>query len=567
MSNGILVVSFSVPVELSTDRLNSAAAGYVSAARRDPDGKGLRIALARKLTLHSMQANERLFVDLLPDSWTGSPPPLPQEVVEDLARRAKEADRRQRQMRLLAQQKQMAVTRVHVANQPTFSRYVFELPQLVAVLAERNGEKFDLQFDAPVKFDLAEAKASLPAMIDRIDAVTGEQTTTIRFTFIGKVDLRSFREDNSYVLDVAQPAATQQRRSDDREPRPTDAAAATGGLPSVLAAPLTVPARGAGNTRRADPFPMPDTVPSTMTFDPATEIEAANRMSIRQAKPVATAAAARPHPAPITAMPVDAATVEQREAMARTSPPTPAPATAGAMAQAAPATAAAPSAAAVPAPPTTAPLVPAGSASPLTAPPAVTAGAASAGATASLKVEVRREGDGIKLVFPFAVSTAGAVFRRADTLWAVFDSGDSDRCFRLADRRDPHNRRRFRLKLPRFPAHPPQARAASPHLDQRRYRMDNRDRRYRVRSHAADRDHPQRRERRTVDGGGAVRAAAIGPPPGRPRCRGCAVRRHRVSAAAWDAQGAGLRRVPGAGHNARACDRAICRRSRRRSRW
>jgi hypothetical protein len=83
MSNGILVVSFNVPVELSIDRLNSAAAGYVSAARRDPDGKGLRIALARKLALHSMQANDRLFVDLLPDNWKGPPPSLPQELVEE----------------------------------------------------------------------------------------------------------------------------------------------------------------------------------------------------------------------------------------------------------------------------------------------------------------------------------------------------------------------------------------------------------------------------------------------------------------------------------------------------
>ena len=195
MSNGILVISFNVPVEVSIDRLNSAAAGYVSAARRDPDGKGLRIALARKLALHSMQANDRLFVDLLPDNWRGPPPPLPQEVVEELARRAKEADRRQRQIRLLAQQKQMMLTRVRVAHQPTFSRYVFELPELVAVIAERNGEKFNLQFDAPLKFDLAEAKASLPPMIERIDAETGEQTTTIKFSFIGKVDVRSFRED------------------------------------------------------------------------------------------------------------------------------------------------------------------------------------------------------------------------------------------------------------------------------------------------------------------------------------------------------------------------------------
>ncbi len=44
MSNGILVISFNVPVQLSVDRIDSIA-GYVSAARRDPDGKGVSIAL------------------------------------------------------------------------------------------------------------------------------------------------------------------------------------------------------------------------------------------------------------------------------------------------------------------------------------------------------------------------------------------------------------------------------------------------------------------------------------------------------------------------------------------
>jgi hypothetical protein len=235
VANGILVISFNVPVTLSTDRLSAAAAGYVSAARRDPDGKGLRIALARKLTLHSMQANDRLFVDLLPDNWSGPPPSLPQDVVEDLARRAKEAERRARQIRLLAQQKQMVETRVRVAHQPNFSRYVFELPELVTVIAERNGDKLNVQFDAPLKFDLAEAKASLPATIENIDAETGEQTTTIKFAFLSKVDIRSFREDNSYIIDVA-PMDQPARRAD---AAPARTVPSPGEQPTGLEIPVT----------------------------------------------------------------------------------------------------------------------------------------------------------------------------------------------------------------------------------------------------------------------------------------------------------------------------------------
>ena len=243
MANGILVISFSVPVTFSIDRLSAAAVGYVSAARRDPDGKGVRIALARKLTLHSMQTDDRLFVDLLPETWKGAPPPLPTEVVEELARRAKEAERRQRQIRLLAQQKQMVETRVRVAHQRNFTRYVFELPELVSVIVERNGEKLNLQLDAPLKFDLAEAKASLPPMIDHIDAETAEQSTTIRFTLIGKVDIRSFRDENSYVVDVA-PFEPPARPAEAAPPRPkTEMTSPKPASLAGLEVPLTVPAR------------------------------------------------------------------------------------------------------------------------------------------------------------------------------------------------------------------------------------------------------------------------------------------------------------------------------------
>ena len=54
-----------------------------------------------------MAAGERLFVDLLPESWTGEPPGLPREVVEELARRAREAERQARQQAALEAQRQV----------------------------------------------------------------------------------------------------------------------------------------------------------------------------------------------------------------------------------------------------------------------------------------------------------------------------------------------------------------------------------------------------------------------------------------------------------------------------
>ena len=84
------------------------ASGYVNAARRDPDGAAVRLALNRKVTVNTMAAGEKLFVDLLPEGWTGLPPGLPQEVVEELARRAREAEKKARAQQRVSQQRAAA---------------------------------------------------------------------------------------------------------------------------------------------------------------------------------------------------------------------------------------------------------------------------------------------------------------------------------------------------------------------------------------------------------------------------------------------------------------------------
>ena len=65
-------------------------------AARSRTARAVRLALNRKVTVNTMAAGEKLFVDLLPEGWTGLPPGLPQEVVEELARRAREAEKKAR---------------------------------------------------------------------------------------------------------------------------------------------------------------------------------------------------------------------------------------------------------------------------------------------------------------------------------------------------------------------------------------------------------------------------------------------------------------------------------------
>ena len=98
-----------------------------------------------------------------PKRWTGPPPGLPREVVEDLARRTREAERMNRQQVQLAQNRKSTPVRVRVSKQPTFTRYVFELPELTGVSTDRGKDKLTLVFAAPLRFDLADAKLDIAA--------------------------------------------------------------------------------------------------------------------------------------------------------------------------------------------------------------------------------------------------------------------------------------------------------------------------------------------------------------------------------------------------------------------
>ncbi len=202
LAGTILVIRFKRPVDVPVDQLSDALPDYVGSARRDPDGTAIRLALSRKVKVNSMVAGERLFVDLLPDSWKGLPPGLPQDVVRELSERARAAERALRQQRASAEAKKQPPVRVRASVQPTFVRYVFELPNGAGVSSSLNEHKFSLMFDSPLTFDLADAKLAAPASVGNISQKIDGNTAKVDLALIGDVDVHSFREDKNYVVDV-----------------------------------------------------------------------------------------------------------------------------------------------------------------------------------------------------------------------------------------------------------------------------------------------------------------------------------------------------------------------------
>ena len=278
----IMVISFKKPVVVSVERLSMAAAGYVSAARIDPDGMSIRVALSRKVKLNVIPAAEQLFVDLLPESWAEGMPGLPREVVEELAKRALDAERQLRLQRSSPKPQKNAPIRVKVATQPTFTRYVFAMPDVTNVVPENSRDKLTLEFDQPIKWDLADAKAAMPATLRSVDTEVDEDSATVIFAFNGEPKVRTFREERSIVVDVdhavAKPAVAAV------EEKPTPAAEA----PAVVPDPQ--------KSDQAPPLPpaAAATPPPAKPADSAPPPPAAAAAPATPPQPVAKAAEASP---------------------------------------------------------------------------------------------------------------------------------------------------------------------------------------------------------------------------------------------------------------------------------
>ena len=392
-AGSILVIRFAQPVDIPVDKLPEAAPDYVNSARRDPDGSAIRLSLARRVTVNTMTAGERVFVDLLPDSWSGPPPSLPPEVVRELAERARAAERALRLQRAAAEAKKHPPIRVRTSVQPTFVRFAFEMPDGVGVSSVLNDQKLSLLFNSLLTFDLADAREAAPPNIAAINQKVEGDATVVEMALIGDVDVHSFREDKNYVIDVAfqpaqKPPALPLSAADASHPPAPVAqapAAPAHAAPAVAPAASAKPAAAAAPPRQSAPM----VAPTSETIAKEANIE------VQPGTAPKTSSASEPAKSePPAIEPV-------KPEIAK--PETP---TLETTAQEAPAAPAEP-----PQKMTAAPAEPPAE----TKPPA----ASMAGATS---VAAMRTSEGLNLTFSFASPTPAAVFRRADAVWLVFDS-------------------------------------------------------------------------------------------------------------------------------------------------
>jgi tetratricopeptide (TPR) repeat protein len=399
-AGSILIIRFDRPVDVPVDRVPEGAPDYVNSARRDPDGSAIRLSLARRVTVNTMNAGERTFVDLMPEGWKGPPPSLPMDVVKELAERARVAERALRAQRAAAETKKRPQIRVRASVQPTFVRFVFEMPDGVGVSSVLNEQKLTLAFNANLNFDLADAVVAAPPNVASIKQKGDIDQTSVEIALIGDSDVHSFRDEKNYVVDISfQPDKGK-----------------TAATPEAVIAQAK-PAGGHGPAPASEKPAAEKPKEARREITPPTSETIAREAKI-EVKPEAPAAmppveAPKPTPAPAAEAPraADAPKESSREASKETSKPA-APATEAAVAPVKPAVAETPKEVVKEA--AKEPAKEGVKAAPAEVPPAPQPAAAS--------VDVRRDSDGLRVMFPLQVATPAAAFRRGDTVWLVFDT-------------------------------------------------------------------------------------------------------------------------------------------------
>lgn len=391
--NGVVVLEFEDEIDVGVDQVATRLAPYVSVVRRDPEGKALRIALARQVRVNTMDAGEKLFVDFLPPKWTGNPPPLPQDVIEALAKRAEAAIKAARDAEMAR-----VGTRVQpkldfkIGRLPTFTRFSFGWNVPFDTRMTREGERVTLTFNRVAKIDFSQIDVDpVPGLVD-VFADPNDETMKVVFTVAPDADVRAFREKDAYVLDLVRPSA------------PANAGEAA--IRPLLSSPAEgrdrVSAPGRSDVVSGAPAPAPIVVPPAVAapVTPAPVAQAAPAPAVVPAPAAAAPAPQAAAPAPV-AKQAAAAPVQVRETPLEAEPEAARPAPA-------------PEKPAAPAP--VAVDVPSGESPPSATPQR------SVTDIGTVKVEAKRIGDVVRMGFPFAEKVPAAAFMRGQTLWVVFDS-------------------------------------------------------------------------------------------------------------------------------------------------
>ena len=228
--NGVLAITFDDSVTMTMPDMAATLPQYLTIGRVDPDGRGVRFGLRNAVNIHSMEAGEKLFIDMLPTNWQGLPPSLPPTIIADLAQRAKDAA-------IIAEQKRKAEeakalnprATLQIGRNPTFYRVEFDWSTDTKATFKLDGGTATINFDWPVPVDLYALKADLPPEIVRTANSVSAAGSAVALTLQDGVTPRFYAVDSKHFtldIDLTTAEVDKNRMTAEAAAKQADAAAA-----------------------------------------------------------------------------------------------------------------------------------------------------------------------------------------------------------------------------------------------------------------------------------------------------------------------------------------------------
>jgi len=224
---GVLVLAFDKAVKVDLDAFARQLPRYITTARQDEDGKTLRFALRADFRIDTKQAENALYVDLMPAQWTGAPPPLPAEIQARIAAAA-EAKRMAEEAKAIAKAQGIVEPdvplpglNVRVVRHEGITRLVFDWNQpVIYSLVQRQGLA-TITFDRTARVDLASLRVDPPPYLSHATAIEHDGRLAVVLTLKPGVVVNDFREDMTVVFDL-KPGHSRDSAFEANDQGPTD---------------------------------------------------------------------------------------------------------------------------------------------------------------------------------------------------------------------------------------------------------------------------------------------------------------------------------------------------------
>jgi hypothetical protein len=204
VSNGVLIVAFGGQVQVDIARIARELPNYVSVARVDPDGRGMRFALTQPYKANLIEAGDKAFIDLLPQNWSGVMPGPPPEAMAELTERLRLAEARAKEA---ARQPVAppALLTMNAASLPTLERLIFKAPAGTKLTSDLSDGTLKLVFDRPMNVEAGAIRSALPSDISLAGFDAGKEALSLTLSLPKDWQVRSFNDETGLVVDLLRP--------------------------------------------------------------------------------------------------------------------------------------------------------------------------------------------------------------------------------------------------------------------------------------------------------------------------------------------------------------------------